>query len=338
MKFRTEIKIEPSPHPIRHEQPILTIGSCFAQNIGELLQEHFFTVQVNPFGVLYNPLSIAQALFQIIDKQELQPGDLFFHQGLWHSFSHHSSLSHPDKTQVLLQINKAILNAHDFLQKADWLLLTFGTAFVYFHLPEDKPVANCHKLPEKEFRRELLSVEHLAAPFKTLWQKLRDFNPALKIILSVSPIRHIRDGLIENQRSKATLHLLIQELQKMQPELIYFPSYEILMDDLRDYRFYEANLTHPNALAIQYIWEKFDQMFFTQETRDTLKQFTRLRAALNHKVQHPGSENHRQFLQTTLQLIENLERQFPYAPLSPLRAGLQNQLKSHFPSSASNSK
>jgi hypothetical protein len=335
MKFRTEIKIEPSPRSIRHEHRILAIGSCFAQNIGELLREHFFAVQVNPFGVLYNPLSIARALSQIIDKQELQPEDLFFHQGLWHSFSHHSVLSHPDKTQALSQMNKAILNAHNFLQKADWLLLTFGTAFVYFHLPEDKPVANCHKLPEKEFRRELLSVDNLAAPFRTLWKKLHDFNPALKIILSVSPIRHIRDGLVENQRSKATLHLLIQELQKTEPELIYFPSYEILMDDLRDYRFYEANLTHPNTLAIQYIWEKFDQMFFTQETRSALKYFTRLRAALNHKVQHPGSESHRQFLQTTLQLIEDLEQQFPYAPLSPLRTRLQNQLKSYFPSSAS---
>lgn len=327
MKFRTEIKIEKSSLLIRHQNRIMTMGSCFAENIAEQLSAHFFKIIRNPYGILYNPLSITLALEQIIKKKKFKANELFFYQDEWHSFWHHSSFSHHKKNQVLKKINEQIDRAHQFLKHADWLILTFGTAYVYFHLPEKQLVSNCHKLPQKEFRRELISVDEIVQTVQTVFQELKAFNPKLKIIISISPIRHIRDGLVQNQRSKATLILAVQRLLETHPSLIYFPAYEILMDDLRDYRFYELNLTHPNSLAIHYIWEKFSEMFFNEETQNTLKQFARLRNALDHKVRNPYSESHRKFLQQTIQTLENLMEQFPYVALEDILAELQQQLR-----------
>ncbi len=310
-----------------HRDRIVSIGSCFAENIADKLMAYFFKVIKNPYGILYNPLSIALVLEQIIKNKKFTADELFFYQDEWHSFWHHSSFSHNERNKALEKMNAKIEQAHRFLKHADWLILTFGTAYVYFHLPENQLVANCHKLPEKEFRRELITVNEIVQTIQTVLLELNEVNPKLKTVLSVSPIRHLRDGLVQNQRSKATLMLAVQHLIESHPSLIYFPSYEILMDDLRDYRFYELNLTHPNSLAIQYIWQKFSEMFFDQETEKTLNKFARLRSALEHTVHKPYSESHRKFLQNTIELINELMSHYPYVELQEIFSELQQQLQ-----------
>ena len=327
MKFRTEIQINRAEQAIRHSDPILTMGSCFADNIAQKLQERYFRVMQNPFGTLYNPLSVAEALSIILTNRKFRSEDLFFHQNEWHSFWHHSVFSGTDRAAVLLKINEQINEAHRFLQEAQWLFLTFGTAYVYYHLPEKRPVANCHKLPENEFERRLIRVDEVVESIQALFQNLRVLNSKIKIVLTVSPIRHIRDGLVQNQRSKATLILAVQELCRQDASLMYFPSYEILMDDLRDYRFYEANLTHPNDQAVQYIWEKFSAMFFDRETEKASEAFAALTSALKHKPLHPESPNYRKFLRKVLKRIEGLEKQYPYVDLNFARRRIEEQLR-----------
>ncbi len=327
MKFRTEIQINRAEQTIRHSDPILTMGSCFADNIAQKLQERYFRVMQNPFGTLYNPLSVAEALSIILTNRKFRSEDLFFHQNEWHSFWHHSVFSGTDRAAVLLKINEQINEAHRFLQEAQWLFLTFGTAYVYYHLPEKRPVANCHKLPENEFERRLIRVDEVVESIQALLQNLRVLNSKIKIVLTVSPIRHIRDGLVQNQRSKATLILAVQELCRQDASLMYFPSYEILMDDLRDYRFYEANLTHPNDQAVQYIWEKFGAMFFDRETEKASEAFAALTSALKHKPLHPESPNYRKFLRKVLERIEGLEKQYPYVDLNFARQRIEEQLR-----------
>ncbi len=327
MKFRTEIQINRAEQTIRHSDPILTMGSCFADNIAQKLQERYFRVMQNPFGTLYNPLSVAEALSIILTNRKFRSEDLFFYQDEWHSFWHHSVFSGTDRAAVLLKINEQINEAHRFLQEAQWLFLTFGTAYVYYHLPEKRPVANCHKLPENEFERRLIRVDEVVESIQALLQNLRVLNSKIKIVLTVSPIRHIRDGLVQNQRSKATLILAVQELCRQDASLVYFPSYEILMDDLRDYRFYEANLTHPNDQAVRYIWEKFGAMFFDRETEKASEAFAALSNALKHKPLHPESPNYRKFLRKVLERIEGLEKQYPYVDLKLARQRIEEQLR-----------
>lgn len=327
MKFRTEIRISKAEHTIRHSDPVFTMGSCFADNIAQPLQKRYFRILQNPFGTLYNPLSIAEALSIILKRRRFTADDLFIYQNEWHSFWHHSVFSGTDRAAVLRKINKKIIEAHRFLEKTQWLMLTFGTAYVYYHLPEKRPVANCHKLPEKEFERRLIKVEGIVETIQALLQKLRVFNSHIKIILTVSPIRHLRDGLVQNQRSKATLILAVQELCQQDASLLYFPSYEIMLDDLRDYRFYEANLTHPNDQAVQYIWEKFSAMFFERETVTANEAFAALSSALEHRTLRPESPNYRKFLRKTLKRIDGLEKQYPYVDLKFARQRIEEQLK-----------
>ncbi len=326
MKFRTEIEISKARQSVCHRDAILTMGSCFADHIAQRLKESYFSVLQNPFGTLYNPLSIAQALAIILDNREFSEDDLFFYQDEWHSFWHHSSFSGSNKIRVLQTINEQIRMAHRFLPEAQWLFLTFGTAFVYYHLPENRLVANCHKLPEKQFVRKPVNVETIVQEVSHILSKIRQINPDLKILCTVSPIRHLRDGLVQNQQSKATLLLAVHELIRQNKNIFYFPAYEIMMDDLRDYRFYAANLTHPNEQAIQYLWEKFSAMFFTEETVAAAESFAKLYAALNHRVRNPHSAGYRKFLLKTKQQIEMLAKRYPYTDLTPVRQQISEQL------------
>ena len=312
MKFRTEIQVKPATQHILHTDPVLTMGSCFAENISLLLKKSFFQILENPFGVLYNPLSIAQALRQIIENETFTTDDLIFHQGEWHSFWHHSTFSHHNQQQCLKNINEQISRAHQFLQRTRWLIVTFGTAYVYFLKRSNMVVANCHKLPEKEFTRRLISIEEIVSAWQNLLIRLQSFNPEIKIIFSVSPIRHLRDGLVQNQQSKATLILAVHKIIGQDQNLFYFPAYEILLDDLRDYRFYEANLTHPNQQAIDYIWEKFQSMFFNSNTKKTVRELLNFQKRLEHKVQNPDSPTARAFKEQTANQWRQLLKKYPY--------------------------
>ena len=261
MKLQTIVDIKPSKWKIGYEDKILMLGSCFSDEIGEQMQRRYLNVTCNPFGTLYNPLSIAQAL-QMTDMPQLVE-----HDGLWHSMAHHGSFSRADQHEAKQAIRTSIETMQQALQEATVIIVTFGTAWVYEMNGEI--VGNCHKLPESCFTRRRLSVEEIVAA----WRSILDRYPDKHWLFTVSPIRHIRDGLHENQLSKATLLMAVEQLSSLEGRsggVLYFPSYEIMLDELRDYRFYADDLVHPSSLAVNYIWERFVDTFCTPQTKNEL--------------------------------------------------------------------
>lgn len=311
MEFRSTFPLSPSMHKIDHQSPILGIGSCFIENIGGLLQQYKFPTLLNPFGIIYNPISIDTCLTRLLQNKPYEVSELIENQGIWYSFDHHGQYSGTNSLDTLALINQSYLQAVDFLKNTKWLFLTFGTATIYIHQESRKIVANCHKIPNKHFKKHRLSVSQIVEPLARTLGKLQDKNKELKVVLTVSPIRHIKDGIIENQRSKATLLLAAEQLSD-RLEHTYFPSYEIMMDDLRDYRFYEKDLIHPNSQAIAYIWDAFEKTFFLDSTKDLKNSIKKIVQASQHRPFHPNTVQHQQFLQKHLQLIELLEKRHPY--------------------------
>lgn len=266
MKLQTTVDIKPSKWQIGYEDKILLLGSCFSDEIGAQMMQRHLSVTCNPFGTLYNPLSIAQAM----QMKELP--ELVQHEGLWHSMAHHGSFSRADKSEAELAIRQSIETMQQTIQEATVVIVTFGTAWIYELKDEGLQVTgygvvgNCHKLPESCFKRRRLTVEEIVAA----WQPILQQYPDKHWLFTVSPIRHIKDGLHENQLSKATLLLAIEELRTQHPEVSYFPSYEILLDELRDYRFFADDLVHPSSLAVNYIWERFAATFCSPQTQNEM--------------------------------------------------------------------
>lgn len=312
MNLFTTIDIPVLP-PLSHTHKLMLIGSCFATEMGERLQRAKFACDVNPYGVLYNPLSISQALKEMLSQRVYTQTDLYQHADYWHSPMHHGDFSSPSVEEALQNINQRIATAHEELQQLDCLLLTFGTAWVYEDKDTRRIVGNCHKLPERNFLRRRLSVEEIVDEYTSLFTGMTARNPKLKIILTVSPIRHLRDGLHDNQLSKATLLLAIDQLQKAFPESVsYFPAYELLMDELRDYRFYADDLVHPSAKAVEMVWQRFVQATMSADTQQLMKQCNDLSQALSHRPLQPQSEQNRRFLQQIMLKIEELSEKYPY--------------------------
>ncbi len=288
------------------------MGSCFAENIGRCLTDAAFRVDVNPTGILYNPLSVSTALREIIAGRTYTESDLFFHRGCWHSPMHHGCFSSESADETLQRINSRMAAVHANLPATDWLLLTFGTSYIYKEATTGKVVANCHQLPEKQFTRRRLTVEEIVTDYIALLTELWQQNPGLQVLFTVSPIRHVRDGLHANQLSKSTLLLAIDALQAAFPYRVhYFPSYEIVLDELRDYRFYADDLCHPSPLAVCYLWERFVQTFFSPETRTVMQEVEEIRKALAHKPFHPASEEHKRFLGQIVLKIKRLKGKYP---------------------------
>lgn len=313
MKLMTPVELPSGLPPVTHAQRLLLMGSCFAENIGTLLADHKFRMDLNPFGILYNPLSVSAALREIRMGKKYTETDLFFYRERWHSPMHHGSFSAATPAATLEDINTQLEQAHNHLSGLDWLMLTFGTAYVYEQKETGRVVANCHKQPERCFDRRCLSVEEIVADYTALLTELWAGNPRLKVLCTVSPIRHLRDGLHNNQLSKATLLLAIDRLQALFPQSVfYFPSYEMMMDELRDYRYYADDMLHPSPLAVRYLWERFTAVFFTEETREMMEACDVIRKALAHKSFHPGSEEHKRFLGQIVLKIEQLTRKYPY--------------------------
>ena len=262
MELYTRILLPKARFSFSYEDRVVMMGSCFAENIGRKLEENKFSVDINPFGTLYNPASVAEGLRMLLRPERFTSGDLFRHEGVYHSFTHHSRFSAPSEEECLDHINSRLSQSSDFLRKATRLVITLGTAFVYRLKSDGRIVSNCHKLPEKMFDRQRLSTQEIVEDWKPLLLALWEQNPALKILFTVSPIRHWKDGAHENQLSKATLLLATDALQKDYPgRIAYFPAYEILMDELRDYRFYADDMLHPSPLAIDYIFATFYRKF-----------------------------------------------------------------------------
>ncbi|ADV43327.1 GSCFA domain protein [Bacteroides helcogenes P 36-108] len=313
---------------LSHADRLLSLGSCFAANMGTRLLEAKFCCDVNPYGVLYNPLSISAVLREIAGGKIYGIEDLFFFRECWHSPMHHGDFSSPDVEETLRHINGRLQAAHAHLWQTDCLLLTFGTAWVYAQKDTGKIVANCHKQPEAVFMRRRLSVDEIVADYTALLSELLAKNTKLKILFTVSPIRHIRDGMHANQLSKATLLLAIDRLKTaFADNVFYFPAYEILLDELRDYRFYAEDMVHPSEVAARYVWERFMQSCISAESLRIIEESENIRKSLSHKPFHPESDEYKRFLGQIVLKIERLNGKYPYLDFQKEREICRTRLK-----------
>jgi hypothetical protein len=282
MNFRTEISVPANDFKITHDCKIAMMGSCFAENMASEFLNAGFSVDVNPFGIAYNPSSLAQNLNRLSDNKPFVAEELFRDNDLYHSFSHHSRFSGSNSDEVLSKINSGMNRSLDFLRTADLLIITFGTAFVYRLQSTGEVVSNCHKLPAKLFTYQRLTIENIVEEWNDLIARLQTLNPSLRILFTVSPIRHWKDGAHGNQLSKSILLLSVEELLRNHSRCFYFPAYEIVLDDLRDYRFYAEDMLHPSSQAIDYVWEKFTEAWFDGETLKKAREFEKLHRSMNH--------------------------------------------------------
>lgn len=312
MNLITPVHISKPSFGINHAQRILMLGSCFVDEIGAKLQMDKFNCLVNPFGVLYNPASIAALLLRSISEREYNAHspEILSADGLFHSWMHHSRFSSSTKQGLLDKLNSTLVLVSDWIRKADVLIVTFGTSYIYRLKDSGILVSNCHKQPDSLFIRERLSAYDIADSWKALLQLLQSVNPYLQMIFTVSPIRHKRDGLHENQLSKAELLLAIDQILNLHPSF-YFPSYELLLDELRDYRFYTTDMVHPSSLAVDYIYEKFQDCFIDKEEQRLSSLCREVQSALEHKPFHPEAEAYQQFIQQTIQKINYIKQKCP---------------------------
>ena len=309
MKFRTEIEAFNPPHKLKLGDRVLTIGSCFANSIGEKLVEQKIESLVNPFGTVFDPLSIIR-LLNWSKENELPPNTSFVQaDGVFKNLHLHSSFSGRSIDELTLQIRAKTDQTHRQLRTANWLFITFGTAFAYRHLATDTMVTNCQKIPAKEFSKSLLELEELKQHYNQFIKEVKRFNPNLKILLTVSPVRHTRDGLADNSVSKSTLRLLAQYLESTHSNTSYYPAYEIMLDDLRDYRFYKQDMIHPNEQAVEYIWDHFSTSYFEDNLFEFKGNWHKIILDLNHKPFNSTSKSHQEFLRKLLKNLEELPTQ-----------------------------
>lgn len=305
MKFRTEITIRPSVNKIDQSQRLLSVGSCFAEEVALHLAEVGVETLSNPLGALYNPLSIEACVERIVENRKVEHNELMCRGDVWFSLDSHGCYDDPDPRKVVESINGAVVDAHEWLGGCRWVVLTLGTAWVYEY--GGRVVANCHKMPAKEFVRRRLTVEEVVASLERTLAML----PDRRVILSVSPVRHLGDGLEGNALSKATLRLAVEEVVSRHERVCYFPSYEIFIDDLRDYRYCADDMTHPSKAGVDYVWERFCDAFMGREALADGELFARLAAASAHRPLHPESEEHRTFRESMFRKALTLTHKFP---------------------------
>ncbi len=308
--------------PVTYRHNILLTGSCFTEHIGNHLTEVKFNTLQNPNGILFDPISVCKSINSYIDNRQYSGDDLFYLDESWHSWQHHSRFSNPDKDECLRNINHSQKAAHGFLKEADWLIITLGSSFVYklagneaFYTDTDhsgSTVANCHKAAAQVFTKHLSTIEETVTALDGTLHRLWQFNPTLKVIFTISPVRHLRDGVVDNNRSKARLIEAVHHLVNKFDKLYYFPAYELVVDVLRDYRFYDIDLAHPNYAATQFVLEKFAESCMSAETRALMEEIRKLVIAENHKPFNPQSNLHKKFLLAHLEKAKLLQQQHPY--------------------------
>ncbi len=308
MELQTVVGIEKPDFQIGYTTSILMLGSCFVENMGAKLEYFKFQVDINPCGIVYNPLSVADTLEILLMGKRFEENDLVLRDGKWMSFSHHGRFSALSSEQCLHNINVRLAEAARQLAQLDVLIITWGTAWVYRYRQTGQVVANCHKFPTAEFEHSRLEVEDIVAVYTGLLNRLWAKRPQLKIIFTVSPVRHWKDGAQGNQLSKAVLLLAIDRLVKLSPQVSYFPSYEIVMDELRDYRFYASDMLHVSEQGVDYIWEKFRDNYIAKETLDRMKRIDKLNKILLHRPHDPESEASRELYARTRQELDTLLR------------------------------
>lgn len=291
MLFRTELLLPTSSFLISHRDGIVLIGSCFAENIGALFSRYRFQVTANPHGILFNPLSIADALDDVMEKRNYTVADLLKMENKYVSLSHHGKYSGENADTVIQGINAAISEAHESLKVSSTLIVTLGSTWAWRHKETGRVVANCHKIPQQQFDKVLIASHEIQQRFTLLLSKLNVFNPQLRIIFTLSPVRYLRDGLVQNSLSKAHLLTAIHALCDSFAHCHYFPAYELVMDDLRDYRFFKEDMLHPNDQAILYVWEKFVGWCLSGETKSMLTQLEKHLLLLEHRpIGEPDEE------------------------------------------------
>jgi len=315
MQFSTQIPIIPSNNSIDYNSKIVSLGSCFAVNIGQKFDYFKFKNTTNPFGILFHPLALEKFIGYALNNKQFTEVDIFEQNGLWHCFDAHSDLSHTNKAALLDNLNTACSSANATIKEASHLIITLGTAWVYRYITSGNLVANCHKVPQKDFTKELLSVDAINQSLDSIITQIQEVNPNVHIIFTVSPVRHIKDGFTENQWSKANLISALHQVlntDSLKLNTAYFPSYEIMMDELRDYRFYAEDMIHPSATAVDYIWERFTNAYTTPQTQETVKLADSIRKGLAHRPFNPDTPQHKQFLAKLDDKIAALKKQHPH--------------------------
>ena len=322
MKFHFEFDIKKLSGPIGHHHRTMLIGSCFTENMGEKLERHKFSVFQNPNGILFNPVSVSEAIINIIEQKVYTPKDLFCHNETWHSWQHHSRFSGVSPEEAVQKINSTAVAARQFLKKADHLLITLGSAWVYTltgkaaNATPGTVAANNHKAPADWFERRLMRPDQVISVLGTMLDQLGAFNPGIQVIFTISPVRHLREGVIDNNRSKAVLIQAVHDLVNRLEKLYYFPAYELVIDDLRDYRFYAEDLVHPNFQATSYVWNKFTEACMDADTRYLMKEIHEINLAYQHKPFNPDTEQHQKFLQSYHTKTTLLQQQYPQLDFS----------------------
>lgn len=315
MNFRLEFTPPAFGEKIDITDRVMLTGSCFTEHMHGFLERSKFRVMQNPNGVLFNPISIFDSILTYIKNQQISAEDLFLHKGLWKCWTFHSSFAGTEQSKTIEKINHSISQAHEFIQSAEWLFITLGSAHVYL-LENGRIVANCHKQTPDHFEKRLLKQGEITDSFVEMYTELKKINPGIRIIFTVSPVRHLKDGFIQNNRSKAILINAIDEIINTFPEINYFPAYELIVDDLRDYRFFSEDMVHPNYQATRYVWEKFSTACLNGRTREVIKEIELINSAKNHEVLHPGSEEHLKFIEKFGEIVSGIQLRFPMLDFS----------------------
>ena len=324
MEFRTIVRTGENRSWLHHSDHVVLLGSCFSDNIGAKMQGALIRATVNPMGTLYNPMSIARGVRRLIDNEPIAGRDLFMQGGVWNSYDFHSRHSLPDKQATIDRMNAAITQGHTALKEAQLLTVTLGTAIVYRLKATGDVVANCHKVPQHEFERKMASVDEMEKELDAMLTALHAFNPALHIILTVSPIRHIADGLDINSLSKASLRVAIHEvIARHRDYCDYFPAYEIMLDDLRDYRFYSSDMVHPSDVAVEYIWQAFQATYLDDRSALAVARCERIHKRLQHRPMSASRETVERFNNDTASVVRNLIKEYPYLADHPELVGFK---------------
>ncbi len=328
MDFMLNIDLKKLDEPVKYGDRIMLIGSCFTEHIGKALGDFKFDVLQNPNGILFGPDSVCKSLLSYVDNKQYLHDELFYLNEVWNSWSHHSRFSQIDKEKCLEGINASQKKAHEFLKSADWLIVTLGSSFAYSltqhanaakAFPADwlgEAVANCHRAPAAWFSKEMLEIDDIKGMLESCLKRLKEFNPRLKFIFTVSPVRHIRDGVVENNRSKARLLEAVHFICTKFESAYYFPAYELVIDVLRDYRFYDIDLVHPNYPATEFVLEKFAQTCTDEYSQKLMQEVKRIVIARKHKPFQPETEAHRKFLLAHAEKAKKLMKQYPFLNLT----------------------
>jgi len=316
MNLQTKIPLKPNRYnQIDYNSKVLLLGSCFSENIGEKFEFFKFQKLQNPFGILFHPLAIENLITNAINEKEYTKDDIFFHNEQWHCYDAHSKLSNASEIELLQNLNNQIKNTHQFLKDASHVILTLGTGWAYRFIETDNYVANCHKIPQKQFLKELLSIAQISESLDAIMSLMKSVNPNVAFVFTVSPVRHIKNGFVENMQSKAHLIAAIHDVisdRSLSAVKGYFPSYEIMMDELRDYRFYSEDMLHPNTTAVNYIWERFVEVHISEDTKKTMTAIDDIQKGLAHRSFNPNSQAHQAFLTQLDEKKQLLMSKFPH--------------------------